>query len=119
MSAIITTHAQLEALPVGTRLLDREGDTLRRTPDGWTYTAEGAVVNRWNYQPTTGVLSFMPMVTLDDSAASDLAAKLSDPNLTEALVDLIQSRPNEPTQEDDYETVRLIRDTLEGWIPQR
>lgn len=85
MSRLLQNVSELESLPVGTKVLDKDGDVLRRAPEGWTYRGDEQLANPGSVMHHRLLGQYMPMVMLDDAApplADRLAELLDDPNLT-------------------------------------
>lgn len=81
MTKIIREAMELQALPVGTELVDKDGDNLRRVAGGITYRAMGAPVTEHDIHPCHTLGSYMPMIV----TTPDDRSYLDDPELLEKV----------------------------------
>lgn len=87
MSRVIRMVEDLQALPVGAKVLDKDGDTLRRAPEGWTYRSEDQLANPGSVMHHRLLGQYLPMVTLDDPMPMH---KLEDPALLCTIRDYLE-----------------------------
>lgn len=91
MSQVIRMVSDLAKLPVGTKVLDKDGDVLRRAPEGWTYRNTDQLTNPGSVMHHRLLGQYMPMVTLDDPAPAPLPMDaLDDPVLHQVIADYIE-----------------------------
>lgn len=87
MSQVIRMVSDLAKLPVGTKVLDKDGDVLRRVPEGWTYRNTDQLTNPGSVMHHRLLGQYMPMVTLDEPAP---LAMLDEPALHQVISDYIE-----------------------------